>query len=997
MSNLKSRIGDRQASSKFEDGFIKNPSRRPSESGAHHPAPTTAPKSLLSRIGPVSPMCGTTARHERVPVANLPLGYSERFTPTPALPTSTLLCTPETKWGTAPTTPIDLTSNASVEKGIEQLVEASNFRSDNPPPNNGHSARHPTNGASEQGYHSKICDSRKSPISSTASTPQRQSSESEIALDMLRLTPATSIPSAPSEQPNQIQQAVQQSPDSGQMPFLREALLQAMMKNVQCRSSSGSAHEPETVRERLREVLSDEFCGSMVEKLRAIQKQMQALKSDEARSATEYDPVAAPTNSAGLEVSSQGGNFPPAQASTAEFMPPQSDHDVDAAAIPIPAVSTPLPEPPRAPRAMRLLEKQIRGLSMLSPPSSAVSDQMSSRSRSKDIHREDPDFRARRGLDGPVTGSSMGSGSFTATRQDNNLQPDGIPIPMDPSFFTTPPTSANVLEDEFPIPSTLPRSVSRPPHSPVCGRSTERSRIDVDYTARKTGSGHLSTCYRSTSATRHRSPSRPSRWSALDRRRTRSPSPLRRRPILRSLSPRRYRSRSPPPRSPSRGPYSPPAKRRRLSPLRSPSPGRRSVSRSRRSLSRRPLSPPFRRRTPVHLRTITREHRLPSPRRRTPPPRRRVSPPIRRPSPAGRGRSSTSPRFVQREPLRRRSPSPVQIRHRPPSPRITSARPRLSRSPTSNESTPIIHRRPSCLPLSRPPEDDHPGLIKLSSKLEPPPSLPPSPVRLQSTSTYHPDYLPTPPPILNYNKSQPPPAEIVMVKREPDVEDFSPPLRASPFPAPQVPPDPSFPCHSVPGLWLVKIGYDEADVLDCELEIDSETAMKWDLTGPSISGNAAAKLSLELRCLPKDLVQTVYETSPASTTAEDMAVALSEIKTEWPPQGSLIVQTNPSEGWGRTWLPTHLAPSSPALDLTDSIHEGRNIVRLIQLTAMPDKIFILQAMPVPVDEYDPTADHPSYWDIDAFDLPHEPIGCGSLPSVTIEVTPLPESSAHDAG
>lgn len=37
------------------------------------------------------------------------------------------------------------------------------------------------------------------------------------------------------------------------------------------------------------------------------------------------------------------------------------------------------------------------------------------------------------------------------------------------------------------------------------------------------------------------------------------------------------------------------------------------------------------------------------------------------------------------------------------------------------------------------------------------------------------------------------------------------------------------PCHNVPGLWFVKTGHSGASIVECEFEVDKETAVKWDL------------------------------------------------------------------------------------------------------------------------------------------------------------------------
>ncbi len=40
-------------------------------------------------------------------------------------------------------------------------------------------------------------------------------------------------------------------------------------------------------------------------------------------------------------------------------------------------------------------------------------------------------------------------------------------------------------------------------------------------------------------------------------------------------------------------------------------------------------------------------------------------------------------------------------------------------------------------------------------------------------------------------------------------------------------------CHSVPGLWMVKSGQSSIEIVSCEFEIDTVTAEKWGIRGPS--------------------------------------------------------------------------------------------------------------------------------------------------------------------
>lgn len=159
------------------------------------------------------------------------------------------------------------------------------------------------------------------------------------------------------------------------------------------------------------------------------------------------------------------------------------------------------------------------------------------------------------------------------------------------------------------------------------------------------------------------------------------------------------------------------------------------------------------------------------------------------------------------------------------------------------------------------------------------------------------------------------------------------------------------PCHNVPGLWFVKTGHNGACTTEYKFEVDRETAVKWDLNEKSLQPSQtlpkhSPKIRLQLMCLSTGCVKSIYETSNLSTaTPQDVATAVSNINTEWPYQGTLIVEVNSHKSFGKTWLPRRLTQNHPPLDVTGCIGEGTNVVRLIQLTDLADKIFVLHAMP----------------------------------------------------
>ncbi|KAG6865784.1 hypothetical protein C0991_011776 [Blastosporella zonata] len=88
---------------------------------------------------------------------------------------------------------------------------------------------------------------------------------------------------------------------------------------------------------------------------------------------------------------------------------------------------------------------------------------------------------------------------------------------------------------------------------------------------------------------------------------------------------------------------------------------------------------------------------------------------------------------------------------------------------------------------------------------------------------------------------------------------------------------------------------------------------------------------------------------------------------------------NPSRSDSRSWLPEDMGPTSPGLDITDFVREGTNVLRLIQLADMTDKIFLLQAVLLPRQQNLPT-----YWDVAAHDL-SDPLSAWDSSPATVEV------------
>ncbi|KAJ7761858.1 hypothetical protein B0H14DRAFT_2403689, partial [Mycena olivaceomarginata] len=108
-----------------------------------------------------------------------------------------------------------------------------------------------------------------------------------------------------------------------------------------------------------------------------------------------------------------------------------------------------------------------------------------------------------------------------------------------------------------------------------------------------------------------------------------------------------------------------------------------------------------------------------------------------------------------------------------------------------------------------------------------------------------------------------------------------------------------------------------------------------------------SKLSVTLLCLRTTAVSSLYTgLEPTNPTPERMAAAVASLEIAWPRDGTLFLDMNHGGSNEKSWLPYEIVsildPSSP-LDVTSFIQPGVNIIRLIQLTGMTDRTFILYA------------------------------------------------------
>ncbi len=122
------------------------------------------------------------------------------------------------------------------------------------------------------------------------------------------------------------------------------------------------------------------------------------------------------------------------------------------------------------------------------------------------------------------------------------------------------------------------------------------------------------------------------------------------------------------------------------------------------------------------------------------------------------------------------------------------------------------------------------------------------------------------------------------------------------------------------------------------------------------------ELFLHLLCLPTALAISTLDSLSPDTSQEPKAVAdaLWKMQTEWPEQGSLIIEINPGKPVGKVFFPGEHPVSVPVttfrnisdprscqnnihdpLEVTHAIQEGVNTIRFVQLTGMYKSFFLL--------------------------------------------------------
>ncbi|KAG1768087.1 hypothetical protein EV702DRAFT_1050106 [Suillus placidus] len=138
---------------------------------------------------------------------------------------------------------------------------------------------------------------------------------------------------------------------------------------------------------------------------------------------------------------------------------------------------------------------------------------------------------------------------------------------------------------------------------------------------------------------------------------------------------------------------------------------------------------------------------------------------------------------------------------------------------------------------------------------------------------------------------------------------------------------------SMPGTWFGRQGFARPGILNVDFAVGDRII-------PATSSRSApnAPFTIQLSCFRKDPRHELQEGDSLDTTLDKIRSA----GEDWPTKGTLVVQLNIESTNGRSWLPYELEKG--ALNVTPSITQGNNTMRLIHLSDLSDFTFVLYAL-----------------------------------------------------
>lgn len=138
---------------------------------------------------------------------------------------------------------------------------------------------------------------------------------------------------------------------------------------------------------------------------------------------------------------------------------------------------------------------------------------------------------------------------------------------------------------------------------------------------------------------------------------------------------------------------------------------------------------------------------------------------------------------------------------------------------------------------------------------------------------------------------------------------------------------------SMPGTWFGRQGLTRPGILNVHFAVGDGI-----IPAGSSSSPPNTPFTVQLSCFRKDPRYELQE-------GDSLDITLDKIRSvgeDWPIKGSLVVQLNIENANGRSWLPYELEKG--ALNVTPSITQGSNTMRLIHLSDLSDFTFVLYAL-----------------------------------------------------
>jgi hypothetical protein len=137
----------------------------------------------------------------------------------------------------------------------------------------------------------------------------------------------------------------------------------------------------------------------------------------------------------------------------------------------------------------------------------------------------------------------------------------------------------------------------------------------------------------------------------------------------------------------------------------------------------------------------------------------------------------------------------------------------------------------------------------------------------------------------------------------------------------------------MPGTWFGRQGLTRPGILNVDFAVGDGI-----IPAASSSSSPNAPLTVQLICFRKDSRHELQEGDNLDTTLDKIR----NVGEDWPTKGTLVVQLNIEGSNGRSWLPYELEKG--ALNVTPSITQGNNTMRLIHLSDLSDFTFVLYAL-----------------------------------------------------